>query len=195
MTSPRLRIVHDRRDAADGDADGSDDDTNSHGGADGFGAYEFSEHEPTADSAHAAAAESEAAEARARRARALRLTLAGGVAFQALAVLHDAPRDWQYAATGAVAPPAVLAFPACLMLYVATALLARGRARGGTRVLFLVAAAAMAIAVPFWGLASPVTWPFELGGTLALAGAWLIHRDRDRALHLTGGTAHDGSLP
>ena len=175
MTSPRLRLVHDRRDDApvgDGDGDG-DATTRTDAGA-------FEEHEvleldgPDGDGAETA----EEAEARARRARAVRLAVAGGVAFQGLAALHDAPRDLSYVLAGAVAPPAVLAFPACLALYAATVWLALGRARGGTRALVLAAAAGTAIAVPFWGLASPVTWPFELGGTLALAGAWLVHRER-----------------
>jgi hypothetical protein len=187
MTSPpRLRLVHDRRDAP------PDDD-----GTARVGAGEFEEHqvlEPE-ESGDEAAATAEDAEARSRRARAIRLAVAGGVAFQALAVLHDAPRDVAYATAGAVAPPAVLAFPACAVLYAATAWLGAGRARGGTRALFLVAAAAMAIAVPFWGLASPVTWPFELGGTLALAGAWLVHRERGLGLHAADDAGHGGILP
>jgi len=177
MTSPRLRLVHDRRDApVDGDADGDGDGD----GTTRTDAGAFEEHDVLdlegPDDERAGTAED--AEARARRARAFRLVVAGGVAFQGLAVLHDAPHDLAYAAAGAVALPALLAFPACLALYAAAVWLAMGRARGGTRALFLAAAAGTAIAVPFWGLASPLTWPFELGGTLALAGAWLVHRER-----------------
>jgi hypothetical protein len=60
-----------------------------------------------------------------------------------------------------------------------------------------------------------VTWPFELGGTLALAGAWQVRREQGAGVHLvrdaphasatsaadsatdgvTNGAANDGRLP
>jgi hypothetical protein len=114
-----------------------------------------------------------AAAARAARVAAIaRQVVAGLAGFQFLACLRYL--HW-YAALvrdGAVSPAALLAVPACLALYAATGLLVARRAPAACRTLFVAAAMALAVSVPFWGITDDWTWPLELGATLALAGAW-----------------------
>jgi hypothetical protein len=173
-TPPRLRIVHggpppppEREDADDADASPPDA-IDARFPDDGDAAP------PDADPAAAAA--------RAARVAAIaRQVVAGLAGFQFLASLRYL--HW-YAALvrdGAVSPVALLAVPACLMLYAATGLMLARRAPAACRTLFVAAAMALAVAVPFWGITEDWTWPLELGATLALAGAWYA-RPRAEAL-------------
>jgi len=119
--------------------------------------------------------EDEAARAAARAARiaaVARQVVAGLVGFQFLATLRYARWYASLLRDGAVNPLALLAIPACIALYVATGMLAARRAPGASRVLFVGAAMALVVSVPFWGITEDWTWPLELGATLALAGAW-----------------------
>jgi len=121
----------------------------------------------------------DAARAAARAARVATLArqiVAGLVGFQFLASLRYL--HWYVAMLreGAVSPVALLAVPACAALYVGAGLLAARRAPAACRTLFLVAAMALAVSVPFWGITADWTWPLELGATLGLAGAWYASR-------------------
>jgi hypothetical protein len=166
-TPPRLRLVHGSPPPGPGDARG-DDDANPPPPDSAIDAG-F----PDAAGAAPADADPAAAAARAARLAAIaRQVVAGLAGFQFLASLRYL--HW-YAAMvrdGAVSSPALLAVPACVALYVATGLLIARRAPAACRTLFVLAAMALAVSVPFWGITEDWTWPLELGATLALAGAW-----------------------
>jgi hypothetical protein len=162
-TPPRLRLVHgnspqEREDAPDSTIDAVFADETAG--------------EPAA-ARSAAALEAAAAAARAaRRATIARQAVAGLIGFQLLACLRYLHWYASMLREGAVSPLALLAIPASLGLYVAAGLLVSRRATAACRTLFIVAAMGLAFSVPFWGIAESWTWPFELGATLALAGAW-----------------------
>jgi hypothetical protein len=70
---------------------------------------------------------------------------------------------------------ASLSAPASLCLYAGAVLLALRPGRG--RVLFIVAAAGFALALPFWGVGWSWSWPMAFGAILALAGAWFARAE------------------
>jgi len=168
-TPPRLRLVAggspppepDRRDAGDASDDVVD--------------AAFPEDGQAGSPAPFESPEDEAARAAARAARIAALArqvVAGLVGFQFLASLRYMRWYTSLLRDGAVSPLALLAVPACIALYVATGMLAARRAPATSRLLFIGAAMALVVSVPFWGITEDWTWPLELGATLALAGAW-----------------------
>jgi hypothetical protein len=122
----------------------------------------------------------DAAERAARAARIAafaRQGVAGLIVLQLFVALGYLRPYLTMASAGAVPLPALIVIPASLLLYAGGVLLALRRAHGGARVAFIVAAMGLAVGVPFWGVSSGWAWPFELGATLALAGAWVVHTD------------------
>jgi cytochrome bd-type quinol oxidase subunit 2 len=165
MTSrPHLRLVHGRP-PEPGDDEREDDPDSTVDAA-------FPEDAP----ARADEAAERAARA-ARRAAIARQVVAALIGFQLLAALRYLHLYGSMAHEGAVPMPALMVVPASLLLYAAAILLALRRAHGGTRAAFIVAAMGFVVGVPFWGISAGWTWPFELGATLALAGAWVVHGD------------------
>jgi hypothetical protein len=165
MTSPpRLRLVHGR--PPEPDDERADDEPDSAIDA------EFPEDAP--------ARADEAAERAARAVRVAaiaRQVVAALVAFQLLLALGYLRLYFTMAQAGAVPLPALIVLPASVLLYAGAIALALRRAHGGARAAFIVAAMGLAVGVPFWGVSAGWTWPFELGATLALAGAWVVHSD------------------
>jgi hypothetical protein len=164
MTSPpRLRLVHSRPTEPERQRAHEEDPDTAIEAA-------FPEDAPArADDAAAAAARA------ARRAAMARQVVAALIGLQLLATLRYLRLYLEMAHEGAVPVPALIVVPAGLLLYAAAILLALRRARGGTRAAFVIAAMGFTVGVPFWGISAGWTWPFELGATLALAGAWLVH--------------------
>jgi len=70
---------------------------------------------------------------------------------------------------------ACLSVPALLCLYAGTLLLALRPGRG--RVLFIVAACGLGLALPFWGVGWSWSWPVAFGAILAIAGAWFARAE------------------
>jgi len=70
---------------------------------------------------------------------------------------------------------ACLSVPAVLCLYAGTVLLALRPGRG--RVLFIVAACGLGLALPFWGVGWSWSWPVAFGAILAIAGAWFARAE------------------
>jgi len=177
-TPPRLRLVSggppappERDDGPAGPAsdDASDDVIDAAFADDGRSGTSTPFESPADEAARAAA--------RAARFAALaRQVVAGLVGLQFLASLRYMRWYTSLLRDGAVSPLALLAVPACIALYVATGMLAAQRAPATSRVLFLGAAMALVVSVPFWGITEDWTWPLELAATLALAGAWYARR-------------------
>jgi cytochrome bd-type quinol oxidase subunit 2 len=164
MTSPpRLRLVHGRPSEPE---DGPEDDPDSTVDA------AFPEDAPARRDD-----EAERAAQAARRAAIARQVVAALIGFQLLTTLRYLPLYLSMGREGAVPGPALIVVPASFFLYVAAILLAMRRARGGSRAAFVIAAMGFVVGVPFWGISAGWTWPFELGATLALAGAWVVHGD------------------
>ena len=178
-TPPRLRLVPGAPSAPSPQTDREPGDEPASAaagdGPDGIVDAEFTGAARTDASPFAGTGDDEAARAAARAVRMAALArqiVAGLVGFQFLASLRYLRWYVSLLRDGAVSPLALLAVPACIALYVATGLLAARRAPATCRTLFLAAAMALVVSVPFWGITDDWTWPLELGATLALAGAW-----------------------
>ena len=93
------------------------------------------------------------------------------IAFQLLAALGYGGKYVTLARGGDVyGVAALLSVPGSLCLYVGAALLALRPGRG--RALFVVAAVALGLSIPAWGIQYGWSWPMAFGSMMGLAGAW-----------------------
>jgi hypothetical protein len=109
-----------------------------------------------------------------------RFVIVALVALQLLGALSYLPKYLALARSGAeeFVFAAVLSVPAMLCLLAGAALLALRPGRG--RMLFVVAAVGLGLAVAGWGVSYVWSWPVALGAMLGLAGAWYARAEVPR---------------